>query len=82
METRLPALIPPAERRPEGVHAAMHYALTGQGKRVRPVLVLAVAEMLGPRHQAALDLACSVELVHACSLVLDDLPAMDDARLR
>jgi geranylgeranyl diphosphate synthase type II len=60
----------------------MLYALTGPGKRVRPVLTLAVAEMFGSRREPVLDLACAVEMVHACSLVLDDLPAMDDARLR
>jgi len=63
----------------------MLYAVTGPGKRLRPVLTLAVAEMFGGRggkHGAVCDLACAVEMVHACSLVLDDLPAMDDARLR
>jgi geranylgeranyl diphosphate synthase type II len=60
----------------------MAYALTGRGKRVRPVLTLAVAEMLGGGGDATLDLACAVEMVHACSLVLDDLPAMDDAKVR
>jgi geranylgeranyl diphosphate synthase type II len=86
VERRLPALLPPAGRRPERVHEAMLYALTSPGKRVRPVLALAVAEMLGGargnRREAVLDLACAVELVHACSLVLDDLPSMDDAQLR
>ena len=60
----------------------MRYALTGPGKRVRPVLTLAVADMLDCRRDAVVDLACAVEMVHACSLVLDDLPAMDDARRR
>jgi geranylgeranyl diphosphate synthase type II len=81
---RLPELLPAAEQRPEAVHRAMHYALTGAGKRLRPVLTLAVAELFGARAPAGavLDLACAVEMVHACSLVLDDLPSMDDARLR
>ena len=60
----------------------MHYALTGPGKRIRPVLTLAVAELFGQRAAPVLDLACAVEMVHACSLILDDLPAMDDAHLR
>jgi len=60
----------------------MHYALTSAGKRLRPVLTLAVAGMSGEQGEAVLDLACAVEMVHACSLVLDDLPAMDDAALR
>lgn len=78
----LPALLPPPTARPEPVHRAMHYALTGAGKRVRPVLTLAVADLFGVRSKPVLDLACAVEMVHACSLVLDDLPAMDDAVLR
>ncbi len=82
VDARLPTLLPAADARPERVHAAMVYALTGPGKRVRPVLTLAVAEMLGCRRAEVVDLACAVEMVHACSLVLDDLPAMDDARLR
>jgi geranylgeranyl diphosphate synthase, type II len=78
----LPDLLPPSTARPEPVHMAMHYALTGAGKRVRPVLTLAVADLFGVRSEPVLDLACAVEMVHACSLVLDDLPAMDDAALR
>jgi geranylgeranyl diphosphate synthase type II len=79
---QLPSLLPPPTARPEPVHQAMHYALTGAGKRVRPVLTLAVADLFGVRSEPVLDLACAVEMVHACSLVLDDLPAMDDAALR
>jgi geranylgeranyl diphosphate synthase, type II len=82
VDRRLPDLLPPPGARPEPVHQAMHYALTGAGKRVRPVLTLAVADLWGARSEPVLDLACAVEMVHACSLVLDDLPAMDDAALR
>jgi geranylgeranyl diphosphate synthase type II len=82
VDRRLPQLLPGAAQRPEPVHQAMHYALTGAGKRVRPVLTLAVAELFGARLDTVLDLACAVEMVHACSLVLDDLPSMDNASLR
>ena len=82
VDCRLPELLPAEGQRPEEVHRAMQYALTGPGKRVRPVLTLAVAELCGARSAAVLDLACAVEMVHACSLVLDDLPSMDDAALR
>lgn len=82
VDDRLPALLPPAGARPEPVHRAMHYALTSPGKRIRPVLTLVVADILGERSAAVLDLACAVEMVHACSLILDDLPCMDDAELR
>ncbi len=65
------------------MHRALLYAALGPGKRVRPVLTLAVADALGAGDlEPVVDLACAVEMVHACSLVLDDLPAMDDAKLR
>jgi geranylgeranyl diphosphate synthase type II len=79
---RLPDLLPGPEERPAEVHRAMHYALTGPGKRLRPVLTLAVADLFGTASEPVLDLACAVEMVHACSLILDDLPSMDDAALR
>jgi len=66
----------------------MHYALTGPGKRLRPILTLAVADLFGSRlrlsrrSEIILDVACAVEMVHACSLIFDDLPAMDDAARR
>lgn len=83
MERRLPGLLPAEDERPESVHRAMRYAALGAGKRVRPVLALAVAELFGAGdEEAAVDVACTVELVHASSLVLDDLPSMDDAELR
>jgi geranylgeranyl diphosphate synthase type II len=82
VEARLPSLLPPEDLRPGEVHRAMRYAVLSPGKRVRPMLALAAAEMLGGASDDALDLACAVELVHCCSLVLDDLPAMDDAHLR
>jgi geranylgeranyl diphosphate synthase type II len=86
VDARLPELLPPVEERPRRVHEAMRYALTSPGKRLRPALTLAVAELLSRPGAAArepvLDLACAVEMVHACSLVFDDLPAQDDAALR
>jgi geranylgeranyl diphosphate synthase, type II len=82
VDARLPALLPSPEERPEAVHRAMHYALTGPGKRLRPVLTLAVADLFGARGEVVLDVACAVEMVHACSLIFDDLPAMDDAARR
>ncbi len=86
VEARLPELLPPAGERPRRVHEAMRHALTSPGKRLRPALTLAVAELLGRPGAAArepvLDLGCAVEMVHACSLVFDDLPAQDDAAMR
>ncbi|MEL7061569.1 MAG: polyprenyl synthetase family protein, partial [Acidobacteriota bacterium] len=82
VNARLPELLPAADEEPRQVHRAMHYAATGQGKRLRPVLTLVVADLFGTAGPNVLDLACAVEMVHACSLVLDDLPMMDDATLR
>jgi geranylgeranyl diphosphate synthase type II len=82
IDRHLPTLLPDPADRPQAVHAAMGYAATGAGKRLRPILTLLVADLFGGRAEAALDVACAVEMVHACSLVLDDLPAMDDAVLR
>ena len=81
-EQALDARLPAAEASPAELHRAMRYAVLGGGKRLRPLLVYAAAHALG-REDAALDAsACAVELIHAYSLVHDDLPAMDDDDLR
>jgi geranylgeranyl diphosphate synthase type II len=61
---------------------ALRYSLVGGGKRIRPVLCLATGEALGCEPERCLPAACSLELVHAFSLVHDDLPALDDDDLR
>ena len=61
---------------------AMRYATFNGGKRVRPILVFAAAEALGANKNQAVDAACALEMVHAYSLVHDDLPAMDNDDLR
>ncbi len=61
---------------------AIRYSLLAPGKRLRPMLVLAAAEACGGDRGSALPAACAVEMVHAYSLVHDDLPAMDDDDLR
>jgi len=61
---------------------AMRYSLLAGGKRIRPVLALATAEALGRAPEAALPLACAIEMIHTYSLIHDDLPAMDDDALR
>ena len=58
------------------------YALLAPGKRLRPLLTLAAAGQFGGDPATALDPACAFEMVHAASLILDDLPSMDDAALR
>jgi geranylgeranyl diphosphate synthase type II len=67
---------------PPHLAEAMRYALLGPGKRLRPLLVLMAAEACGGSLDAALPAACAIEMVHAYSLVHDDLPAMDDDDLR
>jgi geranylgeranyl diphosphate synthase type II len=64
------------------LYDAMRYSVTNGGKRVRPLLVYAACEALGGRAETANGAACAVELIHAYSLVHDDLPAMDDDDLR
>jgi geranylgeranyl diphosphate synthase type II len=67
---------------PAALHEAMRYTLLLPGKRLRGILALASCELLKGRAEDALPLACAVEFVHASSLILDDLPSMDDATLR
>ena len=64
------------------VYEAMRYSALAPGKRLRPFLVLASARMFGVAQRCALQVAAAVEMVHAYSLVHDDLPAMDDSDLR
>lgn len=61
---------------------AMHYSLTGGGKRIRPILVYAAGNTTGSSDEALDTAACAVEMIHAFSLIHDDLPAMDDDDLR
>ncbi len=67
---------------PDAVAAAMRYSLLGAGKRLRPTLVFAAYEAVGGAAPAVAELAAAVEVVHAYSLVHDDLPCMDDDDLR
>ncbi len=79
LDARLIEIAPPGAR-PLG--SAMHYALSTPGKRIRPLLLLLTAVQLGAQIDVGLNAACAVEMVHAASLVLDDLPCMDDAATR
>ncbi len=82
LHARLDAFLPPASEPPQGLHEAMRYAVLSGGKRIRPVLTLATAHALEAQPERVLSAAAAVELVHAYSLVHDDLPAMDDDRER
>jgi geranylgeranyl diphosphate synthase, type II len=67
---------------PENLKSAVEYGLLGGGKMIRPILVIRCCEAVGGRPEQALAAAAAVEMVHAFSLVHDDLPAMDDDDLR
>ncbi|MGH7742359.1 MAG: polyprenyl synthetase family protein, partial [Candidatus Eiseniibacteriota bacterium] len=78
VERALERALPRASSPPRTLHTAMRYAALTPGKRVRPLLVLASCEAMGGEWRRALPAAAALELVHAFSLVHDDLPALDD----
>lgn len=81
-EQALDRSLPPAEQSPNELHRAMRYAVLGGGKRLRPLLVYAAAHAFGINGRQLDSAASAVELIHAYSLVHDDLPAMDNDALR
>ena len=84
IESGLRALLPEAQAEfgeglvPQNLAKSMRYSLLAGGKRVRPVLMLAAADMLGVDLNEALCPACALEMIHTYSLIHDDLPGMDD----
>lgn len=82
IERALAARLPSEAVVPERLHAAMRYSVLGGGKRIRPALLFATALTLGLTEDEVEAAACAIELVHAYSLVHDDLPAMDNDDLR
>jgi farnesyl diphosphate synthase len=82
MESALGRFLPAAGIAPARLHEAMRYAVLEGGKRVRPLLTFAAGELAGARPERLEAAASAVELIHAYSLVHDDLPCMDDDVLR
>ena len=82
IEAALPQYLPPVTLPQGKVCEAMAYSLLDGGKRIRGCLTLAMCELCGGEVQSALPLACAVEMVHAYSLIHDDLPCMDNDDLR
>lgn len=82
VESALAACLPAADNIPARLHDAMRYVTLGGGKRVRPLLAFAAGELTGASPEHLDTVACAVELIHAYSLVHDDLPCMDDDVLR
>ncbi|MBN9463923.1 MAG: polyprenyl synthetase family protein [Burkholderiales bacterium] len=81
-ERALDGALPAAVTHPARLHDAMRYAVLGGGKRVRPLLAYAAGEAVGASGAALDRVGCAVELIHAYSLVHDDMPCMDDDVLR
>lgn len=73
-----PAIIGAAPR----LRSSIRYSLLDGGKRLRPLITVLTAQALDGKAAAAIDAACAIEMVHTASLVIDDLPCMDDAALR
>lgn len=82
IDARLVALLGPPVHADDRIACAMRYGTLAPGKRLRPLLMLLTARALGVDPASLMDAACALEMVHAASLFLDDLPCMDDADLR
>jgi geranylgeranyl diphosphate synthase type II len=79
---RLGQLLPDEDTTPRSLREAMAFSLLAPGKRLRPLLTILTSMHFGGRDLIALDAACAIEMVHTASLILDDLPAMDDGLIR
>lgn len=82
VEQALETFLPPAGTAPAKLHEAMRYTVLGGGKRVRPLLVYAAGAVFGADLRTLARAAAAVEMIHAYSLVHDDMPCMDDDALR
>lgn len=82
IEQRLLDLVPSVDVEPKKLHESVHYSLFADAKRIRPIFVLAVARIFRAAEDDLADAACTLEMVHTSSLILDDLPCMDNATLR
>src|SRR5260221_13103794 len=82
MERTLSDLLPAANSAPQRLHDAMRYATLGGGKRVRPMLTFAAGLVTDAEPARLKIVAAAVEIIHAYSLIHDDLPCMDDDVLR
>ncbi|HHW10995.1 MAG TPA: polyprenyl synthetase family protein [Firmicutes bacterium] len=78
VEAELNRLLPAEDERPEIMHRAMRYSACGGGKRLRAILVLEAAAICGASREKALPAGAAIEMLHAYSLIHDDLPCMDD----
>jgi farnesyl diphosphate synthase len=81
-ENQLNLVLPTPQTAPAQLHSAMRYAVLDGGKRVRPLLAYAAGKVFDATFEQTWAVACSIELIHAYSLVHDDMPCMDDDSLR
>jgi len=79
---RLGELVPTEDTPPEQLHKAIRYSLVAPGKKIRPLMTLLTATRLGADVESALDPACALEMIHTASLIVDDMPFMDNATTR
>ena len=82
VETTLDYWLPETDSEPRILHEAMRYSVLAEGKRIRPILLYATGEAFGVELNNLNGQACAVEIIHAYSLIHDDLPSMDDDDLR
>ena len=82
VDRALERLLPPGDAWPSILHRAIRHSVFAGGKRLRPILCLAAAEVLGASSEDVLEPACGLEMIHTYSLIHDDLPALDNDDLR
>jgi len=82
IDKSLDEFLPPEEKSPSIIHKAMRYSVFSGGKRLRPILTLATAELLGKEIEKVINVACGIELIHTFSLIHDDLPCIDNDDFR
>lgn len=82
IDKALDEFLPSEEKSPSIIHKAMRYSVFSGGKRLRPILTLATAELLGEKIEMVLNAACGIELIHTFSLIHDDLPCIDNDDFR
>lgn len=82
IDKTLDEYLPPEENPPSIIHKAMRYSVFGGGKRIRPILTLATAELFGKDTESVIKTACGIELIHTFSLIHDDLPCIDNDDFR
>lgn len=78
VDRALKKYLPSENTYPPQLHKAMRYSIFNGGKRIRPILAIATCQMLGGPIQRVLPPACAIELIHCSTLILDDLPCMDN----